>query len=113
MLNNGMKLQCLQDFILSIIQVYTCIIIIITFVFRCVHMLSWMSFFSFPFLQSDPFVEIAKAQEGGTYTVVYRSKPILKTLDPKCVCVHVRVCRVVCRGGGFPPPPPRISQAMH
>ena len=36
-------------------------------------------------LQSDPFVEIAKAQEGGSYTVVYRSKPIMKTLDPRSV----------------------------
>jgi len=35
--------------------------------------------------QSDPFVEIAKAQEGGVFTVVYRSQPIMKTLDPKCV----------------------------
>lgn len=35
------------------------------------------------FGKSDPFVEIAKAQEGGAFTVVYRSKPILKTLDPK------------------------------
>lgn len=35
--------------------------------------------------QSDPFVEIAKVQEGGGYTIVYRSAHILKTLDPKCV----------------------------
>ena len=35
--------------------------------------------------QSDPFVEIAKAQEGGVFTVVYRSQPIMKTLDPKYV----------------------------
>ena len=35
--------------------------------------------------QSDPFVEIAKAQEGGIFTVVYRSQPIMKTLDPKFV----------------------------
>ena len=33
--------------------------------------------------QSDPFVEIAKAQEGGTFTVVYRSQPIMKTLTPR------------------------------
>lgn len=30
-------------------------------------------------------MEIAKAQEGGSYTVVYRSKPIMKTLDPRSV----------------------------
>ena len=36
-------------------------------------------------LQSDPFVEIGKVQEGGSFTVVYRSQPILKTLDPKYV----------------------------
>jgi len=35
--------------------------------------------------QSDPFVEIAKAQEGGAFTVVYRSPPIKKTLNPRCV----------------------------
>ncbi|XP_065898751.1 copine-9-like [Dysidea avara] len=34
------------------------------------------------FGKSDPFVEIAKAQEGGVFTVVYRSQPIMKTLDP-------------------------------
>ena len=35
--------------------------------------------------QSDPFVEIAKAQESGIYTVVYRSNPIYTTLNPKWV----------------------------
>ena len=52
--------------------------------------------------QSDPFVEIAKAQEGGVFTVVYRSQPIMKTLDPKYVenslldftCAHAE--SVVC-----------------
>ena len=33
--------------------------------------------------QSDPFFEISKAQEGGTFTLVYRSQPIMKTLNPK------------------------------
>ena len=33
--------------------------------------------------QSDPFVEISKVQEGGGYTIVYRSKHLPKTLDPK------------------------------
>ena len=37
-------------------------------------------------LQSDPFFEIHKAQEGAGFTVVYRSDPILKTLDPRYVC---------------------------
>lgn len=41
--------------------------------------------FLFVILQSDPFVEISKAQEGGVFTVVYRSQPIMKTLDPKFV----------------------------
>ena len=30
-------------------------------------------------------MEISKAQEGGMFTVVYRSQPIMKTLDPKFV----------------------------
>lgn len=47
----------------------------------------YMYMHSFPLLQSDPFVEIAKVQEGGGYTVVCRSAHILKTLDPKCVIV--------------------------
>ncbi|XP_064406207.1 copine-9-like isoform X1 [Halichondria panicea] len=34
------------------------------------------------FGKSDPFFEIAKSQEGGTFTEVYRSEPKLKTLDP-------------------------------
>ena len=36
-------------------------------------------------VQSDPFVEISKAQEGGedVFTVVYRSQPIKKTLNPQ------------------------------
>ena len=35
--------------------------------------------------QSDPFVEILKAQEGGedAFTVVYRSQHIKKTLNPQ------------------------------
>ena len=36
-------------------------------------------------LQSDPLIEISKAQEGGTFTVVYRSQPIMKTLNPRWV----------------------------
>ncbi|KAL5473575.1 hypothetical protein EMCRGX_G028072 [Ephydatia muelleri] len=35
------------------------------------------------FGKSDPYIEIAKAQEGGAFTVVYRSKPIMKTLSPR------------------------------
>ena len=37
-------------------------------------------------MQSDPYIEIAKAQEGGEFTVVYRSKPIMKTLSPRYTC---------------------------
>lgn len=35
------------------------------------------------FGKSDPYVEIAKAQEGGQYTLVYRSEVIKKNLNPK------------------------------
>lgn len=35
------------------------------------------------YLQSDPFFEISKSQEGGGFTVVHRSDPIFKTLDPR------------------------------
>ena len=38
---------------------------------------------SLPLFQSDPFFEIAKAQEGGAFTVVYRSQPVMKNLNPK------------------------------
>ena len=34
-------------------------------------------------LQSDPYIEIAKSQEGGAFTMVYRSQPIMKTLSPR------------------------------
>ena len=34
-------------------------------------------------MQSDPYIEIAKVQEGGAFTVVYRSQPIMKTLSPR------------------------------
>lgn len=40
-------------------------------------------------LQSDPFVEISKVQEGGGYTIVYRSVHKPKTLDPKWVTTLV------------------------
>ena len=32
-------------------------------------------------------MEIAKSQRDGSFTVVYRSQPIMKTLDPMYVCV--------------------------
>ncbi|XP_019852495.1 PREDICTED: copine-9-like isoform X2 [Amphimedon queenslandica] len=35
------------------------------------------------FGKSDPFFVISKVQEGGEFTVVYRSNPIMKTLNPK------------------------------
>ena len=38
---------------------------------------------SLPLFQSDPFIEVAKAQEGGAFTVVYRSQPIMKNLNPR------------------------------
>ena len=34
-------------------------------------------------MQSDPYIEIAKVQERGEFTLVYRSQPIMKTLSPK------------------------------
>ena len=39
--------------------------------------------------QSDPFLEIAKAQEGGNYTIVYRSDPVMKNLNPVYVTTLV------------------------
>ena len=50
----------------------------------------------FYYLQSDPFVEISKAQEGGVFTVVYRSQPIMKTLDPKFVKYFLVLCYLQC-----------------
>ena len=41
-------------------------------------------------MQSDPYIEIAKAQEGGEFTVVYRSMPIKKTLSPRYTCCSPR-----------------------
>ena len=35
-------------------------------------------------MQSDPYFEVSKAQEGGSPTVVYRSETLKKTLSPKC-----------------------------
>ena len=48
-----------------------------------------MMYFNVFHPQSDPFVEIAKAQEGGVFTVVYRSQPIMKTLNPRCASVSM------------------------
>lgn len=49
------------------------------------------------FGKSDPFVEIAKAQEGGSFTVVYRSKPIMKTLDPSWPLFEISIQKL-CSG---------------
>ena len=45
--------------------------------------------FLFPPFQSDPFFEISKSQEGGGFTVVHRSEPILKTLNPRYVVLYL------------------------
>eukprot|EP00731_Ephydatia_muelleri_P028945 Em0020g589a len=48
------------------------------------------------FGKSDPYIEIAKAQEGGEFTVVYRSKPIMKTLSPRIFAECLDFCQVAC-----------------
>jgi len=58
---------------------------IILYAVFCWYVVPHTGVSSYP--QSDPFVEIAKAQEGGLFTVVYRSQPIMKTLDPKYVTI--------------------------
>eukprot|EP00731_Ephydatia_muelleri_P028938 Em0020g582a len=49
------------------------------------------------FGKSDPYIEIAKAQEGGEFTVVYRSKPIMKTLSPRWPAFHMEM-QTLCSG---------------
>ncbi|KAL5473580.1 hypothetical protein EMCRGX_G028080 [Ephydatia muelleri] len=48
------------------------------------------------FGKSDPYIEIAKAQEGGEFTVVYRSMPIMKTLSPRIFAECLDFCQVAC-----------------
>ncbi|KAL5473572.1 hypothetical protein EMCRGX_G028068 [Ephydatia muelleri] len=49
------------------------------------------------FGKSDPYIEIAKAQEGGAFTVVYRSKPIMKTLSPRWPAFQMEIQKL-CSG---------------
>ncbi|KAL5473582.1 hypothetical protein EMCRGX_G028082 [Ephydatia muelleri] len=49
------------------------------------------------FGKSDPYIEIAKAQEGGEFTVVYRSMPIMKTLSPRWPAFHMEM-QTLCSG---------------
>ncbi|KAL5473555.1 hypothetical protein EMCRGX_G028048 [Ephydatia muelleri] len=49
------------------------------------------------FGKSDPYIEIAKAQEGSTFTVVYRSKPIMKTLSPRWPAFQIDIQKL-CSG---------------
>ncbi len=47
-------------------------------------------------MQSDPLLEIAKSQEGGGYSLVYRSQPLMKTLNPRSVhIVFFRLLSIV------------------
>ncbi len=48
-------------------------------------------------MQSDPFFEIAKSQEGGVFTEVYRSDPKMKTLDPQWPSFSLSIQRL-CSG---------------
>lgn len=34
-------------------------------------------------IKSDPFLEVAKSLEGGGYTIIYRSPPVMKNLNPR------------------------------
>ncbi|KAL5473586.1 hypothetical protein EMCRGX_G028088 [Ephydatia muelleri] len=49
------------------------------------------------FGKSDPYIEIAKAQEGGEFTVVYRSQPIMKTLSPRWPAFQMEIQKL-CSG---------------
>eukprot|EP00731_Ephydatia_muelleri_P028931 Em0020g575a len=49
------------------------------------------------FGKSDPYIEIAKAQEGGAFTVVYRSQPIMKTLSPRWPAFQMEIQKL-CSG---------------
>ncbi len=56
------------------------------FPFNFVHFFStWGVVYDVNVLQSDPILEIAKSQEGGGYALVYRSQPLMKTLNPRFV----------------------------